>query len=66
MPHAEDNAMSTLVNRTVEVTSKEWVSLHSNPQKVAKSEADTANQQAQSQVTKEDGQHNKGALSRYV
>ena len=58
--------MSSLVNRTIEVTSKEWVSLHPNPQKVAKSEAGVANKEAQSQVTKEDGQHNKGALSRYV
>ena len=56
--------MSTLVNRSVEVNGKEWISLHPNPHKTAKSEAATADKQAESTVT-EDGKHNKGALSWY-
>ena len=56
--------MSTLVNRSVEVNSKEWISLHPNPHKTAKSEAATAEKQAESTVTEDDGKHNQGALSR--
>ena len=57
--------MSTLVNRSVEVNGKEWISLHPNPHKCAKPEAATADKQPESTVTEDNGKHNQGALSRY-
>lgn len=56
--------MSTLVNRTVEVSAGEWTLLHPKSKNVARSEAPDADKQVERRVTVDNGKHNKAALSR--